>query len=192
VSDLAKKKRPAVYADLLKLPEGAIGEIVDGELFVSPRPNPQHALAEAGVTEVLRGPFQSGKDGGPGGWWILPEPELHLGPDENDKIFVPDLAGWKKERLPKLPSESFISVVPDWICEILSPSNMRLDRTKKVPRYGELGVRHLWLVSPRDKTLEVLKLENGKWVLLGTHADDEKVRAEPFQAIEFDLRVLWE
>jgi Uma2 family endonuclease len=190
MSDLAKQNRRATYDDIKKLPENMVGEIIDGELYVSPRPRPQHAFAAANLTGKLVPSFGGG--GTPGGWIILAEPELHLGPDENDKVFVPDLAGWKKDRLPKLPEEAFIAVVPNWICEILSPSNARLDRVIKVPRYASFGVEHLWLIDPRDKTLEAFVLESRKWVLLGSYADADKVRVPPFEAMEFDLGALWE
>ena len=189
MSDIAKRNRGATYDQIRNLPENLVGEIVDGELYVSPRPSPQHAFASANLTGKLIPTFGGG--GTPGGWIILAEPELHLGEDEHDKVLVPDLAGWKKDRLPSLPVEPFISVVPNWVCEILSPSNMRLDRTKKVPQYAALGVEHLWLINPRDQTLEAFRLEGGKWMVLSQHVETDKVRVEPFEAMEFDLGALW-
>jgi Uma2 family endonuclease len=191
MSSPAKLNRPATYDDLLKLPDTIVGEIVDGELYASPRPSPKHSLAEGGLTEELRGPFQSGKGGGPGGWWILAEPEIHLGVKSKEDIFVPDLAGWRKLRLPKIPDEPYLTLPPDWICEILSPSNAHLDRVKKVPKYAEYGIPHLWLVDPVGKTLEVFRLENKKWVLLQSFGGTDKVRAEPFEAMELDLATVW-
>lgn len=191
MSSPAKLNRPASYDDILKLPDTVIGEIVDGELYTSPRPSPKHSLAEGGLTEELRGPFQSGKSGGPGGWWILAEPEIHLEVKSKEDIFVPDLAGWRKQRLPKIPDEPYLTVSPDWICEILSPSNAHLDRVKKVPKYAEHGIPHLWLVDPAGKTLEVFRLENKKWVLLQSFGGTDKVRAEPFEAMELDLATVW-
>ena len=190
MSDAVKQKRKAIYEDLLKLSENVVGEIIDGELYVSPRPRPEHSFAAVTLTGKLVPSF--GRGGTPGGWWILPELELHLGKDPDDQIFVPDLAGWKKEKMPTLPKEAYITIVPNWVCEILSPSSARLDRVKKVPKYASFGVEYLWLINPRDKTLEAFRLENSKWVLLSTHADTDKVKVAPFEAIEFDLGALWE
>lgn len=190
MSRTVKRQKKATYDDILKLPENMIGEIIDGELFVSPRPNPQHALVATNLPVKLV-PF-FGRGGTPGGRLILVEPELHLGSDPNDQVFVPDLAGWKKDRMPTLPKEAHITIVPDWICEILSPSNARVDRIIKVPKYASLGVGHLWLINPKEKTLDTFRLEDGKWMLFQSFIDSDKVRAEPFEAIEFDLGALWE
>lgn len=190
MSDAVQKKKKATYEDILKLPENMVGEIIDGELYVSPRPRPQHALAATNLTKEL-GPFFS-RGGTPGGWWILSEPEIHLGKEPDEDTFVPDLAGWRKERMPKLPTEAFFTMVPDWVCEILSPSNARLDRVKKVPKYAEYGVKHLWLINLRDKMLEAFRLENQAWVLIQTFVEADKVRIQPFEAMEFDLSSLWE
>ena len=177
---------PATYADLEALPENVIGELIDGELFTSPRPSSLHAIAEAGFVEELRGRFQSGR-GGPGGWWILPEPELRLGTD----VLVPDLAGSRRERLPEKPTIAHFTLVPDWVCEILSPSNALLDRVKKLPKYAEHGVRHLWLADPAPKTLDAFVLENGRWSLLKSFVGGIKATIPPFDAIEIDLAVVW-
>ena len=182
----AKKQNAAVYEDLLALPDGVVGEIVDGELYSSPRPSARHANAASSLLSELHRPFQFGR-GGPGGWWILIEPELRLG----QQVLVPDLAGWRKTRLQKLPDVDYFDLVPDWVCEILSPSNARLDRTKKVPEYAKLGVKHLWLVDPIATTLEVFRLENTRWLLLQTFSAKDKFRAEPFEVLEFDLSSLW-
>jgi Uma2 family endonuclease len=163
-----------------------VAEIVDGELFASPRPRPRHAVAASALGGDLNPPFQQGR-GGPGGWWILDEPELHFGED----VLVPDLAGWTRERLTSLPPEAFFTLAPDWVCEVISPHNERHDRMRKLPVYAREGVRYAWLVDPLDRTLEVLSLEGGRWNLLGTHRGDEIVRAEPFQAVEVDLLGLW-
>ena len=182
-----KKNRRATYDDILRLSDSVIGEIVDGELFVSPRPSAKHAVASSRLLSEIDGPFHSGKAGGPGGWWIIMEPELHL----NAEILVPDLAGWRKQRMEKVPDAPFFDVVPDWVCEVLSPSNLQLDRVKKVPKYADIGVKHLWLVDPIARTLEVFKLENNHWSLIQTFANKDKFRAEPFEAMEFDLSGLW-
>lgn len=164
-----------------------MAEIVDGELYTSPRPSLRHAVSASELGADLVAAFSRGR-GGPGGWWILFEPELHLGPD----ILVPDLAGWRRERLPAIAAEApYSTLAPDWVCEVLSPSTYRLDRIKKLRIYGREGVRHAWLVHPGERTLEVLRLESGNWTILATHADDALVRAEPFEAVEIDLLPLW-
>ena len=178
--------RPATYEDLVKLPDNLVAEIVDGELHASPRPAPPHADAGAVIGGRLVPPFREGR-GGPGGWRIVYEPEIHLGPD----ILVPDWAGWRRTRLPHRPTTAFYAIAPDWICEILSPSTARLDRAKKLAIYARERVGHAWLIDPLEQTLEVLRLENGRWTILATHAGDEAVRAEPFIEIEIELRVLW-
>ncbi len=183
----AFKKRQAVYADLEALPESMVGELVDGELVASPRPALPHSNAAGEVTSALRGPFHHGDDGGPGGWWLLPEPELHLGAD----VLVPDVAGWRRERLPKLPNAAFCEVPPDWVCEVLSPSTAGFDRVKKMPLYLREGVGHVWLVDPGTRTVEVFRRAESHWLLVGSFASDPRARLEPFEAFEFNLQRLW-
>jgi Uma2 family endonuclease len=179
-------RKRATYEDLLKLPDDKIGEIVDGELYASPRPSVPQVLAHSALNSELGAPFHFGR-GGPGGWWILVEPELHLAED----TLVPDLAGWRRERLATMPDAPAITVAPDWVCEVLSPSTERLDRVRKLPAYARHGVAHAWLINPRARTLEVYRREGASWVLAASHADDALVRAEPFDAIELDLLRLW-
>jgi Uncharacterized protein conserved in cyanobacteria len=131
-------------------------------------------------------PFDHGT-GGPGGWWIIDEPELHLGAD----IFVPALAGWRHKRMPVYPDAAFFDLAPDWVCEVVSPATGRLDRVRKMPKYAVNGVRHLWLVDPLQQTLDVFRLESGRWVLLATYGGNEKFHGEPFEAVEIDLTPLW-
>ena len=181
------RTRPATYADLLAAPSHLVAEILDGELHTSPRPAPRHADAATGLGGALRGPFDRGR-GGPGGWRILGEPELHLGRD----VVVPDIAGWRRARLPQLPDQAYVEVAPDWICEVLSPSTAAIDRVKKLTIYAREGVGHAWLVDPIDQTLEGLALEGSRWVLVATYAGADVVRAEPFDAIDLDLTLLWE
>jgi len=178
--------RPATYEDLVALPDTAIAEIVDGELHASPRPSPRHASAGSVVGGRLVPPFHEGR-GGPGGWWVLYEPELHF--DRN--VLVPDWAGWRRERMPHLPDTAYLSIAPDWICEILSPSTAQLDRAKKLGIYAREGVRHAWLLDPLARTLEVLRLDNGHWTIVATHIDTDVVRVEPFADIELELSALW-
>lgn len=182
-----RRRQPATYEDLLKVPDHLVAEIVDGELYATPRPTPRHADASSTLGGMLHGPFDRGR-GGPGGWRILDEPELHLGRD----VVVPDLGGWRRERLPALPEEAYFSVAPDWICEVLSPSTAALDRVKKLTVYARERVPHAWLIDPRAQTLEVLRLENARWVIVSSCAGPDVVRLPPFDPIELDLAVLWE
>lgn len=180
-------KRFATYEDVLAAPEHLVAEILEGELHLSPRPAPRHAMAASELAVELGPPFSRGR-GGPGGWWILFEPELHLGGD----ILVPDVAGWRRDRLPTIPEEPpYFTLAPDWVSEVLSPSTYRIDRIKKLRIYGREGVKHAWLVHPGERTLEVLRFGSGRWTILGTFADDAKVRAEPFAAVAIDLLPLW-
>lgn len=182
-----RTRRPATYADLHDVPDNVVAEILDGELYATPRPAPRHADASSGLGGALRGPFDRGR-GGPGGWRILFEPELHLKTD----VVVPDLAGWRRMRLPVLLDEAFISLAPDWACEVLSPSTAALDRVKKLSIYARESVPHVWLVDPVAHTLEVLRLEGGRWTIVSTWSGLAVLRAEPFEAIELDLSLLWE
>jgi hypothetical protein len=179
-------KRRATYSDLLRVPEHQVAEIVDGDLHVSPRPAPRHAFASSMLGSDLIPPFHDGR-GGPGGWWILDEPEVHLAED----VLVPDLAGWRRERMVALPDSTAFEIAPDWVCEILSPSTERLDRAKKMPAYARHRIAHLWLINPAARTLEVYRLADDRWLLLETHEDAARVRAEPFEAIELELARLW-
>ncbi|WP_437974372.1 Uma2 family endonuclease [Sorangium sp. So ce295] len=190
----AEKQRRATYADLEAVPANKVAELIGGVLHVLPRPAPRHANAEGALQGELFGPFHRGR-GGPGGWWILPEPELHFpdptAPGEIDAL-VPDLAGWRRERMPVLPETAFFSLAPDWICEVLSPSTASVDRDEKMPIYAREGVRYAWLVDPIARTLEVFSLVSGRgWGPAAVHRDAARVRAEPFEAIELDLSVLW-
>jgi Uma2 family endonuclease len=181
------KRRPATYEDVLAAPDHLVAELVDGDLYTSPRPAPRHADASSGLAGALRGPFDRGR-GGPGGWRILSEPELHLGPD----IVVPDLAGWRRERLPHLPGEAFFTLAPDWICEVVSPSTAAFDRAKKLGVYAREGVRHAWLVDPVAQTIEALRLESSRWTIVATYAGQGTIQAEPFEALPLDLTLLWD
>jgi Uma2 family endonuclease len=184
-------KRRATYADVLAAPPHAVAEIVAGVLHVQPRPAVPHARASSVLGGQLSGPFDRGK-GGPGGWVILDEPELHLGAEPDVDIVVPDLAGWRRERMPRLPLDSaFIAVAPDWLCEVVSPSTQAFDRGEKMDVYAREGVGHVWLVDPLAKLLEVWRLNDGRWLRLATWSGDALVRAEPFQAFELELGALW-
>lgn len=181
-----REKLRARYEDLAALPPHVVGEIVDGELHVSPRPASPHARASSVLGTELGGPFDRGR-GGPGGWILLDEPELHLGPD----VLVTDLAGWRRERMPEVPRAAYFTLAPDWVCEVTSPSTARLDRVRKLRAYARERVLHVWLIDPDARTLEVYRLEGERYVLLAQHEDAERVRAEPFEAIELELAALW-
>lgn len=180
--------RPSLYAQLENLPEEVVGEILDGQLYVQPRPAWPHIVAASGLGYELIGPFQRGR-GGPGGWWIVDEPELHFIRDA--EVDVPDLAGWRRERTLNHPPVHRIEVVPDWICEVLSPSAESKDRNVKMPIYAEFGVSYAWLVDPLAHTLEAYALEDGGWKEIGRFAGAASVSVAPFDAVAINLRDLW-
>lgn len=191
LEDPAAPNDPAVEAAFRAVPDTMVAEIIGGELHTMPRPGRRHTKASSILHVELGAPFWRGK-GGPGGWVILHEPELHLG-RKPDKL-VPDLAGWRAERMPDETGDddkAFYDVAPDWICEVLSPSTEAKDRVKKMHIYRREGVRHVWLIHPIQRTLEVYRLEGNYYVLLDTHGEEETVRAEPFEAIELPLPLLW-
>ncbi len=179
-------ERQATYEDLLQVPAHFVAEIVNGRLVTHPRPAPRHLQASSSLGGELNGPFDKGR-GGPGGWRILDEPELHLGPH----ILVPDLAGWRRTRMPKLPETAWFELAPDWVCEVLSPRTAAGDRTEKLPIYAKYGVAYTWLIDPQLRTLEAFKNNAGKWRLLTTLNDQERVSLPPFDAIAFNLSLLW-
>lgn len=178
--------RPATYDDLVKLPDNVVAEIADGELHATPRPASRRAVAYARLGGALVPAFDEGR-GGPGGWCILLEPELHLG----SNVLVPDLAGWRRARMPHVPDVAYFELAPDWVCEILSPSTAPLDRVKKLGIYARQHVVHAWLMDPVACTLEALLLEGARWTIMATHAGDGVVRAEPFAEVGLDLGVIW-
>ena len=180
------QSKPACYEELFDLPENVIGEIINGRLSVQPRPAPKHARAYSALGFELGGPFDRGRDG-PGRWWLLDEPELHLGPD----ILVPDIAGWRRERMPSLPETAYFELAPDWVCEILSPGTARIDRAEKLPIYAAHGVQHAWLIDPDLRTLEVFENQQGKWLLLAVLQGQAAVAQAPFAAVSFELGALW-
>lgn len=179
-------RRIATYQDVLNAPPTAIAEVIGGELSVQPRPSSLHTSVATALGEELGPPFKRGR-GGPGGWMLLDEPELHLGAD----VVVPDLAGWRRERMPELPDVAYLSLAPDWVAEVLSPSTFRIDRIRKPPIYARERVAHVWLIDPSAQTLEVLRLDASTYRIVLTAAGDERVRAEPFDAIELELGVWW-
>jgi len=186
--DAVETKRRATYDDLLLVPDTMVAEIVDGDLVVTPRPATPHAFAAAEIAADLLPAFHGIEArSGPGGWWILPEPELHFG----QNVLVPDLAGWRRERMPTVPDVAGFQLAPDWVCEVISPSTGEIDRGRKMRVYARERVGHLWIVDPILRTLEVYRLEDGRWVVASTHAGTEQIRAEPFEAVPLDMRRWW-
>jgi Uma2 family endonuclease len=181
-------KRRATYEDLLAVPPHVVGEIIRGVLYTQARPRTRHARSASRLGGLLDGPFDRGV-GGPGGWLILDEPELHLGPEPD--IVVPDLAGWRRARMPELPDAAHLELAPDWACEVLSPSTEDIDRAEKVPIYARERVGHVWLVDPLVRTLEVLRLDGASYRIVTTVRGDSRVHAEPFESVELELGLLW-
>ena len=181
-----KKVNRATYQDVLDAPRNMVAEIIGGILHTHPRPSARHALAGSSLGFDLSGPFQFGR-GGPGGWWIIDEPELHIG----GEIVVPDLAGWRRETLPDYPDTAFFEITPDWVCEVLSPGTRKLDLYRKRPFYAEQSINHLWLIDPIERELEAFELQNGQWLLIAALKDDDQVSVRPFDAVSFSLADLW-
>lgn len=180
------RKKPAAYDDIRALPETMVGELIGGELIASPLLSPAQSIVVGALLGELLKPFQC-SIGGPGGWWIFRAVEVHLG----DDVLVPDLAGWRRERLPRISDIPFVDLAPDWLCEILSQSSARLDRVQKLPIYRREGVNHIWLIDPTARTLEAYRREGEKWILIGNFGTAQRVRIEPFEAHEIDLKSFW-
>lgn len=179
-------KRRATYADIEAAPEHLVAEIIDGELMTHPRPSPRHGVTASALCGELTGPFQKGRNG-PGGWVFSVEPEIKIGGD----VLVPDIAGWRRDRLPGHPKRNYFEIAPDWVCEILSASTEKRDRSLKKRIYAAGGVLHLWLIDPRLQLLEAFELRDALWTDVGTWNSDDEVRAAPFDAISFSLADLW-
>lgn len=184
VGDSATQR--ANYQDVLDAPPNLVAEVLAGELHTQRRPAGRHAYAASVLGMDLGNPFHRGR-GGPGGWVILDEPELHLASD----ILVPDLAGWRRERMPEIPDEAYFELRPDLACEILSPSTALCDRSVKIPIYARERVAHVWLVDPQIRSIEVFRLDGDGYRLVAAHGDAELVRLEPLDAVELELAALW-
>jgi Uma2 family endonuclease len=186
---MAIRKYPATYEDLRDVPDTMIAEIIDGELIATPRPASPHARATSVVAADLIGGFDHppGDLPRPGGWWFLFEAELHLAAD----VVVPDIAAWRRVRLPNLPNVPALELAPDWVCEVVSPATGAIDRGRKMRIYGRERVGHLWIVDPIARTLEVYRLEEARWIVASTHAGNDVVQAEPFEAVELPLTRWW-
>jgi len=197
---IARSRPRATYEDVLAAPEHVVAEVLFGVLYTFPRPAAKHTRATSRLGYKLGPPFDDGS-GGPGGWIILDEPELHFGAKAEEDILVPDLAGWRRQRMPEVPDVVFFTLAPDWVCEVLSDSTRAIDRSEKMKIYARERVTHLWFVDPIARTLEVFELVAPKktkrarkaatWNLLGVWREDARVRAEPFDAIELELGSLW-
>ncbi|MEM1297976.1 MAG: Uma2 family endonuclease [Pseudomonadota bacterium] len=183
---LPQIRKHATYQDVLDAPPNMVAELINGALHVWRLPSPRHALAISRLSAELGRPFYIG-EGGPGSWWILNKPELHLGED----AVVPDLGGWRRERMPEFPDTAAFDLAPDWACEILSPSTRRIDLTEKRDIYLREGVKHLWFVDPAARTLEAFENRDGTWVLIVALKDADDVCVAPFDAITFELSALW-
>jgi Uma2 family endonuclease len=183
-----QKPGPSLYEQLEALPEGLTGEILNGQIYTQPRPSGPHVFAASELGYELLGPFERGR-GGPGGWWIVQEPELHF--LHNTEVDVPDLAGWRKDRLPRFPRDHRFTVVPDWVCEILSPGTESKDRMVKMPIYVQYGVPYAWLLDPVAHTLEAYALEGSAWREIGRFAGAAPVSVAPFEAVTIRLDDLW-
>jgi Uma2 family endonuclease len=187
---LEPTQRPPTYADIEALPAHVVGEILGGELVVSPRPAAPHARASSALGALLTSAYDLGL-GGPGGWWIVDAPELSLGVDARFDPVVPDIAGWRRQTLPEHPVTPRFRTVPDWVCEVISPSTQRVDRVLKLPFHARAGVAHVWLLDPLAETLEVFRHDGATWRLAAVFGGDEIVRAEPFEDFELPLGALW-
>lgn len=176
----------ATYQDVIDAPPHMVAELVDGELYLQPRPAQPHTKAASTLGMWIGGAYQLGR-GGPGGWWIQDEPELHF----DAQVLVPDLAGWRRGRAEPDLTAAYVEVAPAWICEVLLPSTRRHDRVRKLPVYARYGVAHAWLVDPLDETVEVFELDRERWTLWGARGGRETVQLPPFQALELPLDELW-
>jgi Uma2 family endonuclease len=179
-------QKPATYADLEAVPDHLVAEILFGSLVTHPRPAPPHSVASNALAYELTGPFQKGR-GGPGGWVFMTEPGLYLGPH----VIVPDLAGWRRERMPRLPPKARVEIAPDWACEVISRSTEAYDKGPKRRICATYGVKHLWHVNPTSKILEVFELRDGQWLLVEAFEGADSVKAPPFLEAEFQLCDLW-
>jgi hypothetical protein len=189
----AEKRDRATYADLAAVPAHLVAELVEGTLHVFPRPAPRHAMAESRVGARIGGPFDLG-EGGPGGWRILIEPELHFADataPKGENVLDPDVAGWRLERMPELPTTAYFELAPDWVCEVLSKSTEDFDRETKMPIYAREGVQHAWLLDPIARVLEVYTLGRRGWGKPTIYREAQRVRIAPFEAIEIDPSIFW-
>lgn len=179
--------RPATYRDVLAAPEHRVAELIDGELFLQPLPAKPHTDAASVLGMLIGSAFDLGR-GGPGGWWIRDEPEIHFG----EHVLVPDLAGWRRSETPDFDRTiPYYTERPDWVCEVLSPATAQHDRLRKLTVYATFGVQHTWLVDARDRFVEVFRNQDGAWLRVAAAADREVAPLEPFDAVPTELALLW-
>lgn len=187
VASPAYATRPATRADLDALPSSLKGELIGGVLYAMTRPRPRHQGTAANILDVLRAPFHHGR-GGPGGWLIIPEPGISL---PGAEAISPDVAGWRRERMPSLPREGAFTLVPDWVCEVVSPTTRRHDSLVKSPFYAAAGVPWMWLVDVEDRLVTTYRNEGGSWAVGGPFGDETEARIAPFEAAPIDLTAWW-
>ena len=176
------------YQDVLDAPEHKVAELIHGKLYLMSRPAGPHIYAVSRLSGLLVSSFMPDIDG-PDSWQIYHEPELHLIKDI--KVMVPDLAGWKLETMAKPPQDHKFTVMPDWICEVLSPSTRKKDLDLKAPEYAEVGVEHLWMVDPAAQTLQAFELQAGEWAQIADLKNNDTVCVSPFDATTFSLENIW-
>jgi Uma2 family endonuclease len=179
--------KPPTLADLDALPPGIIGEIIEGVLYTMTKPRMRHQHTALGIGADLRSPFGLGR-GGPGGWWIVTEPGIEL---PNTPEISPDVAGWRRERMPEMPGDEPIRIVPDWVCEILSKNTRRHDQLVKMPYYARVGVAYAWVVDLEARVLIAHRLESGAWRVIGTYGEETEARIEPFDVVPLNVADWW-
>jgi Uma2 family endonuclease len=187
MSTTKPRTSPPTLADLDALPPGIIGEIIEGVLYTMTKPRARHQRTGLEIGSGLLGPFDHGR-GGPGGWWIVTEPGIEL---PSTPEISPDVAGWRRERMADLPVDEPIRVVPDWVCEILSPTTRRHDMLRKLPYYAKIGVPFMWLVDIEARVLTVHRLDGDTWRVIGTYSDETEARIEPFDAVPLSIADWW-
>ena len=179
--------KPPTLADLDALPPGIVGEIIEGVLYTMTRPRARHQRTATRISSKLGDPFDEGR-GGPGGWWIIAEPGIEL---PNTPEISPDVAGWRRERMPELPADEPIRVVPDWVCEILSKNTRRHDQIVKMPYYARIGVAYAWVVDLEARVMIAYRLESGAWRTIGTYSEETEARIEPFDVVPLNVAEWW-
>jgi Uma2 family endonuclease len=180
------QSRPATAADIAHAERL---EVLGGEIAEKASPSAEHGAAQFAFGELLT-PFnrRPGGGGGPGGWWLMTEVEVEL---EAHEVFLPDIAGWRRERAPARPRGRAVRLRPDWVCEIRSASTARVDSVAKLRVYHRCGVPHYWICDPDTETLLVYRWSEAGYVAVLSAQRGERVRAEPFDAIEIAVGVLF-
>jgi Uma2 family endonuclease len=180
--------KPPTLADLDALPPGIVGEIIEGVLYTMTKPRMRHQRTTTRIGAGVSDPFDMGR-AGPGGWWIVTEPGIEL-PNDTKEI-SPDVAGWRRERMPEMPVDEPIRVVPDWVCEILSPTTRRHDMLRKQPYYAKIRVPFMWLVDIEARVLTAHRLDGDTWRTIATYSDESEARIAPFDAVPLNVASWW-